>query len=184
MDPENESKAEEGATEAKDGAEGAQPAADAASTGEGAQPASDAAEGSDGDEELTDEHGHPAISKGKYERDIAAKDAKIAELEAKVNDSSKTEEGRNALTKEIADLKQSQADMRTEYELKLAGCTDEKKFNAAKKLIGDYEGDVSKLKADYPYLFAEEKQKGSTGKKPEGAGGDIDEKLDRAFGLK
>lgn len=69
--------------------------------------------------------------------------------------------------------------------MKLAGCTDEKKFKAAKKLVGDYEGDVDKLKADYPYLFAEDKKKGSTGKKPEGAGGsDIDDKLDRAFGLK
>ena len=173
MDPENEDKAgEEAAAEPQKGATEATEATDPKPAAEGAEGAAE-----DG-EELTDEHGHPAISKGKYERDIATKDAKIGEA-------AKTEAGRAALEKKIAELKDDQAEIRTDYELKLAGCTDEKKFKAAKKLVGDYEGDVDKLKADYPYLFAEDKKKGSTGKKPEGAGGsDIDDKLDRAFGLK
>lgn len=174
MDPENEDKAgENAAEETKEGA---------ANATEATEPKPAASE--DG-EELTDEHGHPAISKGKYERDIAAKDTKIAELEKQIGEAAKTEAGRADLEKKIAELKDDQAEIRTDYELKLAGCTDEKKFKAAKKLVGDYEGDVDKLKADYPYLFADDKKKGSTGKKPEGAGGsDIDDKLDRAFGLK
>lgn len=180
MDPENEDKAgEEAAAEPQKGATEATEATDPKPAAEGAEGAAE-----DG-EELTDEHGHPAISKGKYERDIATKDAKIAELEKQIGEAAKTEAGRAALEKKIAELKDDQAEIRTDYELKLAGCTDEKKFKAAKKLVGDYEGDVDKLKADYPYLFADDKKKGSTGKKPEGAGGsDIDDKLDRAFGLK
>ncbi len=137
------------------------------------------------EEGLTDKHGQDAIAKGRYDRDMKAKDDEIADLKKQIAESSKTEQGRADLEQKIEALEGKQSEMKADYELKLAGCTDDKKFKAAKKLLGDYENDVPKLKADYPYLFAEEKKKGSTGLKPEGpVGGDIDDKLDRAFGLK
>lgn len=144
----------------------------------------EAAESEDGDD-LTDKHGQEAIAKGKYERDMKAKDDEIADLKQQIDESAKTAEGRKELEDKIAALEGKQADMRTEYELKLAGCRDDKALKAAKTLIGDYDGDVSKLKAECPYLFEAEKQKGKTGFKPEGpADGDMDAKLDKAFGLK
>lgn len=86
MDPENEDKAgEEAAAEPQKGATEATEATDPKPAAEGAEGAAE-----DG-EELTDEHGHPAISKGKYERDIATKDAKIAELEKQIGEAAKTE---------------------------------------------------------------------------------------------
>lgn len=125
------------------------------------------AEGGTGDgEDLTDEHGHPAISRGKYERDIAAKDARISELEGKVDDSAKTEEGRSSLAKEISELKAEIAEERTAHKLEMAGCRNVK---AAKALLEDHGGDVSKLKEAEPWLFGKEKKEGSTGFKPEGA---------------
>lgn len=149
----------------------------------GAEGAQEGAAGKEG-EDLTDKHGQEAIAKGKYERDMKAKDDEIANLKNQIDESAKTAEGRKALEEKIADLEGKQADMRTEYELKLAGCRDEKALKAAKTLIDDYDGDVSKLKSECPYLFEAEKQKGKTGFKPEGPTGDIDAKLDKAFGLK
>lgn len=137
--------------------------------------------GSDG---LTDKHGQEAVAKGRYDRDMKAKDDEIAELRKQIAESAKTEEGRKALETKIEALEGKQAEMRTEYELKLAGCRDDKALKAAKTLVGDYEGDVSKLKSECPYLFAEDKPKGKTGFKPEGpADSDLDAKLDKAFGI-
>lgn len=136
------------------------------------------------EEDLTDKHGQEAIAKGRYDRDMAAKDKEIADLKSQIDESAKTEAGRKALEEKIEALEGKQADMHTEYELKLAGCRDDKALKAAKTLIGDYDGDVSKLKSECPYLFDAEKQKGKTGFKPEGPTGDIDAKLDKAFGLK
>lgn len=141
----------------------------------------DEGDGSDG---LTDKHGQEAVAKGRYDRDMQAKDDEIAELRKQIAESAKTEEGRKALETKIEALEGKQAEMRTEYELKLAGCRDDKALKAAKTLVGDYEGDVSKLKSECPYLFAEDKPKGKTGFKPEGpADSDLDAKLDKAFGI-
>lgn len=135
--------------------------------------------------DLTDKHGQEAISKGRYDRDMQSKDDAIADLKKQIEDSAKTEEGRKALEGKITKLEGQQAEMREEYELKLAGCKDDKALKAAKALMSDYDGDVSKLKSECPYLFNDEKQTGSTGKKPIGsAGSDIDAKLDKAFGIK
>lgn len=123
-------------------------------------------EGGDPDDNPKDKHGHPGISLGKYERDMKEKDDRIAELEAKVAESAKTEEGRKKLQDEIDKLKQEQADERITYKLELEHCVNVK---AAKALLDDYDGDVSKLKADCPYLFEGEKKSGSTGGKPAGA---------------
>jgi outer membrane biosynthesis protein TonB len=135
-------------------------------------------------EGLTDKHGQEAVSKGKYERDLKAANDRIAELQAKIDEAAKTEDAAKKLREEIAELKRDNAERETDYRLKIAGCTDEKKLNAAKKLMPDYEGDIDKLKADYPYLFEKQKQTGTTGAKPEGASDGLDDELDKAFGLK
>lgn len=149
---------------------------------EGAEEEPAAGEGQGGGEGVEDKHGQPGINREKYQRDIEAKDKQIAELQAQLDEKSKTEEGRAALKAELDKLKADMADERTDHKLQLAGCLNAK---AAKALLGDYGGDVAKLKEGCPYLFESKKQTGSTGLKPEGgAGGNLDEKLDRAFGVK
>lgn len=58
------------------------------------------------------------------------------------------------------------ADSEVNHDLEMAGC---KSIKAAKALLDDFDGDASKLKAEHPFLFEEEKRSGSTEKKPEGA---------------
>ena len=144
-----------------------------------------AAEGQGGGEgEVKDNHGQPGINREKYQRDIAAKDKEIADLKAQIAEAAKTEEGRKALEEKIAKLEADQKDERVTHKLELAGCRNTK---AAKALLDDYDGDVAKLKEDCPYLFPDgkNKQTGSTGLKPDGdADKALDEKLDRAFGIK
>lgn len=131
--------------------------------------------------EPNDKHGQPGINREKYQRDIEAKDKQIAELQAQLDEKSKTEEGRAALKEELDKLKAEMADERVDHKLELAGCRNAK---AAKALLEDYDGDVAKLKEACPYLFGTEKKTGSTGLKPEGGAGDLDDKLDKAFGIK
>lgn len=147
--------------------------------GAGEEPA--AGEGQDGGEGVEDKHGQPGINREKYQRDIEAKNKQIAELQAQLDEKSKTEEGRAELKAELDRLKADMADERIDHKLELAGCLNAK---AAKALLGDYDGDVAKLKEGCPYLFGAEKKTGSTGLKPEGGAGDLDDKLDKAFKLK
>lgn len=156
--------------------------------GEGAQggaagdpkPAAEGQGGEDG--EPSDKHGQPGINREKYQRDMKAKDDKIAELQAQLDEKSKTEEGRAELKDELDKLKAEMTDERVSHKLEMAGCRNVK---AAKALLDDYDGDVAKLKDACPYLFGTEKKTGSTGLKPDGdAGKDLDDKLDRAFGIK
>lgn len=169
-------------TDPKEPEGGTQPTPKDSEGGAPAEPQDPAGKEPEGD--LTDKHGQDAVAKGRYDRDMKAKDDEIDTLKKQIEESSKTEAGRKALEEKIGALEGKQAEMRTEYELKLAGCRDDKALKAAKTLIGDYAGDVSKLKAECPYLFAEEKQKGKTGFKPAGPAGDLDDKLDKAFGIK
>ena len=111
---------------------------------------------------------------------MKAKDDKIAELQAQLDEKAKTEEGRASLKKELDDLKAEMAGERVAHKLEMAGCRNVK---AAKALLDDYDGDVDKLKEGCPYLF-EGKKAGSTGLKPEGGASDLDDKLDKAFRLK
>lgn len=132
-------------------------------------------------EPVTDKHGQPGINLERHNREMAEKDAKIAELTAKVEEMAKNESGRAELRAEIEKLKASFDDERTTYKLELAGCRNSK---AAKALLGDYENDVSKLKAAEPWLFISE-TKGATGGKPAGATKDDDlDKMREAIGLK
>lgn len=148
---------------------------------EGAGEGPAAGEGQDGSEEVEDKHGQPGINREKYQRDIEAKDKQIAELQAQLREKSKTEEGRAELKAELDRLKADMADERVDHKLELAGCLNAK---AAKALLGDYDGDVAKLKEGCPYLFGAEKKTGSTGLKPEGGAGDLNDKIDKAFKLK
>lgn len=166
----NETQEPENAQEAQEGTENA---------GSNAS-ADDGAEGTANG--VKDSHGQPGINKERHDKEMAAKDAEIAELKKQIAEAAKTEEGRKALESKIAKLEADHAADKAAYELKLAGCTDEKKFKAAQKLLSDYEGKVDALKADHPYLF-ETKQQGSTGAPPAGASDALDKKLDKAFGL-
>jgi len=133
-------------------------------------------------EGLTDKHGQEAVAKGKYEREIKARDAKIAELQAKVDEAAKTEENRKALQAEIDKLRAEASEKDTDHALELAGCVN---LKAAKAVLADYDGEVEKLKEACPYLFQQQEKKGATGLKPGGAAKeDEDAELDRAFGLK
>lgn len=129
-------------------------------------------------EDTTDKHGLPGINRDKYERDIKERDDKIAELEAQIAEASKSDETAKELKEKIEALKAESADKDLTYELAMAGCVDAK---AAKARLEDFEGDVNKLKAACPYLFAEEKKTGSTGRKPVGASTAVDDLLDRGF---
>ena len=144
-----------------------------------AAPQDGADEAADGGE-VADKHGRPGVNREKYARDMKAKDDKIAELQAQLDEKSKTEEGRASLKKELDDLKAEMAGERVAHKLEMAGCRNVK---AAKALLDDYDGDVDKLKEGCPYLF-EGKKAGSTGLKPEGGASDLDDKLDKAFRLK
>ena len=95
--------------------------------------------------------------------------------------STDTKEGRDKLQKQVDDLKADMANKETTYKLELAGCKNAK---AGKALLEDHGGDIAKLKEAEPWLFEGEKKTGSTGKKPVGTASDLDDKLDRAFGLK
>lgn len=117
------------------------------------------------DDDVKDKHGQPGINKERHEKEMAEKDAEIAKLKAEVAKAAETKEGREKLEKRIEELEKSQAEERVTHKLELAGC---RSIKAAKVLLDDYDGDVSKLKAEHPYLF-EEKRGGSTGRKPAGA---------------
>lgn len=142
-------------------------------------------EGSEGSQEgqgdgPADKHGEPGISRGKYEREVKAYEAKIAELQAKVDESAKTEEGRAKLKAELDSARADFADKELGYKLQLAGCVDEK---AAKARLEDFDGDVAKLKDACPYLFRAQGPTGSTGAKPQGASDAINNAIERGFKL-
>lgn len=171
------------ADESKSGPEGAQGATEGATgTDESKGEEATSQAGPEGSQEdVKDSHGQPGINKERHDREMAAKDAEIAELRAQVAKAAETKEGREELERRIADLEERQAEERTAHKLEMAGCKDVK---AAKARLGDFDGDVGRLKSECPYLFDDEKPKGSTGLKPKGApSGDLDAKLDKAFGL-
>ena len=170
--------------EGQEGAAGAEGAGDDDKKPEG-QEGGQGDKKPEGDGEGTkDSHGQPGINKERHDREMAEKDKQIADLQAKLDEATKTEEGRAELKKELAEAKASIEDMKVSHKLELLGC---KNVKAAKALLEDYDNDPAKLKEGEPYLFGEEesKPKGSTGKKPAGPpDGSLDEKLDKAFGLK
>lgn len=127
-------------------------------------------------ENLTDKHGQTAISKGKYERDLASRDQKIAELQAKLDKAAQDAAALAEVKAEINQVKQEAADERQNWELEKAGCRD---IETAKAVIGNYQGDIQALKDAKPWLF-ESKPAGTTGLKPTGITSDYDAQLAKA----
>lgn len=131
--------------------------------------------GADGD--VKDSHGQPGINKERHDKEVAELNAEIAKLKAEAKEAAENKAKREEYEKKAADLEAKMADSEITHKLEMAGC---KNVKAAKALLDDYEGDVSKLKNDCPYLFGTEKQTGSTGKKPEGAPGSSEKMLEDA----
>lgn len=117
------------------------------------------------------------VNRYKYERDMAAKDKRIAELEEQ-------NKGFAALQKDLDDFKAQIQAKDTEAALKKAGCHD---TVAASARLGEFDGDIDKLKEAAPYLFSSTDGAKSTGGSQKGApdpSDELDAKLDKAFGLK
>ena len=74
-----------------------------------------------GSESVTDKHGQQGINLERHNREIAEKDAKIDELQAKVDEAAKTEEGRNELKKELEALRAEFADKELNYTCTTSG---------------------------------------------------------------
>lgn len=132
------------------------------------------------DEGIKDKNGQPGINKERHDREIAERDKKIAELEAKLDEQVKSAEGREEFKKEIEALKAQIADKDIENRLIAEGCRSAK---AAKAVLADFNGDIAKLKEAMPFLFSQDR--GTTGGKPVGAQvSDDDAALRKAAGLK
>lgn len=97
-------------------------------------------------------------ARGDYERALAERDAKIAELEGEIAQAAKTAEAAEKLQAEMDELRAAGEAQRVEFELKLAGA---KNVKAATALLADHDGDVTKLKETEPWLF--EGDAGATG---------------------
>ncbi|MBQ9001243.1 MAG: hypothetical protein IJ087_05255 [Eggerthellaceae bacterium] len=97
-----------------------------------------------------------------YERQLAERDSRIAELEAQIADAAKNAETADGLRAEIAALKEQGESDRIDFALQLAGCRNVK---AARAVLADHGGDVEKLKEAEPWMFADtpQKQTGKTG---------------------
>ena len=106
-----------------------------------------------------------------YEALLAERDAKIAELEGAIAEAAKSAEVAEALRKEMDELRRQGEEQRVEFELTVAGARNVK---AARVLLDEHGGDVSKLKDAEPWLFdgATPRQGGKTGLPNAGAASD------------
>lgn len=153
-----------------------------AGTDGGGEEHNDGANAPEGDDDVKDKHGQPGINKERHDKEVAELTAEIEKLKAEAKEAAETKEGQKAMEKKVADLESKLEDQKVSHALEMAGCKNEK---AAKALLDDYDGDVSKLKAECPYLFEDGKPRGKTGGKPAGSvGKSIDDKIDAAFGVK
>lgn len=111
-----------------------------------------------------------------YEKQLAERDSRIAELEAQIAEASKSAEAADGLRAEIAALKEQGESDRIDFELQLAGCRNVK---AARAVLDDHNGDIDALKAAEPWMFADapQKQTGKTGLPNAGAAKDADKQL-------
>ena len=102
-----------------------------------------------------------AAELAKRDASITERDSKIAELEGKLADAEKLGQQAELLKSQNEQLKNQAANERIDFALQLAGCRNVK---AARAVLDDYDGDVEKLKAAEPYLFAAHaEQSGATG---------------------
>lgn len=86
-------------------------------------------------------------SGGDWEKQIADRDARIAELEGQVAEAAKTAEAAEKLRGEVAEVKAQAESDRLDFKLQLAGVRNVK---AARALLGDHDNDVNKLKEAEP----------------------------------
>ncbi len=94
----------------------------------------------------------PQVSGVDWEKAIAERDEKIAALEQQVADAAKSVEAAEALRGEIAELKAQGESDRIDFKLQLAGVRN---IKAARAVLDDHGGDIDKLKAEEPWLFAD-----------------------------
>ena len=85
-----------------------------------------------------------------WEKQIADRDARIAELEGQVAEAAKNAEAADKLRGEISEVKAQAESDRLDFKLQLAGVRNVK---AARALLGDHGNDVGKLKEAEPWLF-------------------------------
>ena len=106
-----------------------------------------------------------------YEALLAERDAKIAELEGAIAEAAKSAEAAEALRAEMDELRRQGEEQRVEFELTMAGARN---VRAARVLLDEHGGDVSKLKEAEPWLFdsAMPRQGGKTGLPNAGAASD------------
>jgi hypothetical protein len=102
-------------------------------------------EGTQGTQEVTGSN-----SGTDWEKQIADRDARIAELEGQVAEAAKNAETAESLRGEIAELKAQGESDRIDFKLQLAGVRNVK---AARALLSDHDNDVDKLKEAEPWLF-------------------------------
>lgn len=105
----------------------------------------------------------PQVSGKDWEKAIAERDGRIAELEQQVADAAKNAETAEQLREQIAELKAQGESDRIDFKLQLAGVRNVK---AARAVLADHGGDVDALKEAEPWLFADapaKAQGGTTG---------------------
>ena len=94
----------------------------------------------------------PQVSGVDWEKAIAERDERIAALEKQVAEAAKSAEAADALRGEIAELKAQGESDRIDFKLQLAGVRN---IKAARAVLDDHGGDIDKLKAEEPWLFAD-----------------------------
>ena len=107
--------------------------------------------------------GQPQVSATDWEKAVAERNEKIAELEVQVAEAAKNAETAEQLRGEIAELKALGESDRIDFKLQLAGVRNVK---AARAILSDHGGDVDALKEAEPWLFADapvKQQGGRTG---------------------
>lgn len=109
----------------------------------------------------------------KYQRDIS-------KLESERDEARAEAEGFKGLKAEFEAYKAEQAKEKTDAVLKAAGCID---TVAASARLGEFDGDVEKLKGAAPYLFASSDKSKSTGGSPKGTPDPEDERTKKMRSL-
>lgn len=85
-----------------------------------------------------------------YEAHLSERDAKIAELEGAIAEAAKTVEATEAPCTEMDELRRQGEEQRVEFELMMAGARN---VRAARTLLDEHGGDVSKLKEIELWMF-------------------------------
>ena len=105
-------------------------------------------EGTQAQQEVGSDAGNGDVTD--WEKQIAERDARIAELEGQVAEAAKTAEAAENLRGEVAEVKAQSESDRIDFRLQLASVRNVK---AARALLSDHDNDVDKLKEAEPWLF-------------------------------